>query len=133
MPPPCPCGHHLSCERAAPEAAVAVWSRLPFPLQLNWWKTRSLLDGRAHPKEVAVLRFLGQRSQGMLPALEPFAEFRLTVQAFNSKGAGPESEPYTFQTPEGGEGSSGLSDRGVSRGWADSRGRVLREPTARIR
>lgn len=40
----------------------------------------------------------------MLPALEAFSEFRLTVLAYNSKGAGPESRPYTFQTPEGGEG-----------------------------
>ncbi|KAM7064305.1 neural cell adhesion molecule L1-like protein isoform 3-T3 [Molossus nigricans] len=69
--------------------------------QINWWKTKSLLDGRAHPKEVHVLRFLGQRTQGMLPALEAFTQFRLTVLAYNSKGAGPESEPYTFQTPEG--------------------------------
>ncbi|XP_069875079.1 neural cell adhesion molecule L1-like protein isoform X1 [Dipodomys merriami] len=69
--------------------------------QVNWWKTRNLLDGRTHPKEVNILRFSGQRNYGMVPSLDAFSEFHLTVLAFNSKGPGPESEPYTFQTPEG--------------------------------
>ncbi|XP_021046414.1 neural cell adhesion molecule L1-like protein isoform X2 [Mus pahari] len=69
--------------------------------QINWWKTKSLLDGRTHPKEVNILRFSGQRNSGMVPSLDPFSEFHLTVLAYNSKGAGPESEPYIFQTPEG--------------------------------
>lgn len=69
--------------------------------QINWWKTKSLLDGRMHSKEVHVLRFSGQRNQGMLPSLDAFSEFNLTVSAYNSKGAGPESVPYTFHTPEG--------------------------------
>lgn len=73
-------------------------------MQVNWWKTESLSDGRTHPKEVNTLRFPGQRNSGLLPSLEAFSQFRLTVLAFNAKGAGPESEPYTFQTPEGGEG-----------------------------
>lgn len=72
-------------------------------MQINWWKTKSLLDGRTHPKEVNILRFSGQRNSGMVPSLEPFSEFHLTVLAYNSKGAGPESEPYIFQTPEGGK------------------------------
>lgn len=72
-------------------------------MQINWWKTKSLLDGRTHPKEVNILRFSGQRNSGMVPSLDPFSEFHLTVLAYNSKGAGPESEPYIFQTPEGGE------------------------------
>ncbi|XP_032988023.1 neural cell adhesion molecule L1-like protein isoform X5 [Rhinolophus ferrumequinum] len=69
--------------------------------QINWWKTKSLLDGRTHPREVNILRFSGQRNYGMVPSLDAFSEFRLTILAYNSKGAGPESEPYTFQTPEG--------------------------------
>ncbi|XP_063116338.1 neural cell adhesion molecule L1-like protein isoform X2 [Cavia porcellus] len=69
--------------------------------QINWWKTKSLLDGRIHPKEVNILRFSGQRNYGMVPSLDAFSEFHLTVLAYNSKGAGPESEPYIFQTPEG--------------------------------
>lgn len=77
-----------------------------FPLQINWWKTKSLLDGRTHPKEVNILRFSGQRNYGMVPSLDAFSEFHLTVLAYNSKGAGPESEPYIFQTPEGGKNNS---------------------------
>ncbi|XP_032146386.1 neural cell adhesion molecule L1-like protein isoform X1 [Sapajus apella] len=69
--------------------------------QINWWKTKSLLDGRTHPKEVNILKFSGQRNSGMVPSLDAFSEFHLTVLAYNSKGAGPESEPYIFQTPEG--------------------------------
>ncbi|KAK7809518.1 hypothetical protein U0070_023996 [Myodes glareolus] len=69
--------------------------------QINWWKTKSLLDGRTHPKEVNILRFSGQRNSGMVPSLDAFSEYHLTVLAYNSKGVGPESEPYIFQTPEG--------------------------------
>lgn len=61
------------------------------------------MDGTVFPKEVKMLRFSGQRNHGMLPSLDAFSEFHLTVLAYNSKGAGPESEPYIFQTPEGGE------------------------------
>lgn len=39
----------------------------------------------------------------MIPGLEPFSEFRLTVVAYNSKGDGPESSPVVFETPEGGK------------------------------
>lgn len=39
----------------------------------------------------------------MIPGLEPFSEFRLTVLAYNSKGDGPESSPVVFETPEGGK------------------------------
>ena len=94
------------CSRKEPREPLPPWparQTLPSLLQVTWWKTRSLLDGRPLPKEASVLRFAGQRGSGMLPSLEAFSEFRLTVLAYNSKGAGPESEPYTFQTPEGGE------------------------------
>lgn len=93
------------------------------------------MDGRTYPKEVNVLRFSGLRNQGMLPALEAVTEFRLTVLAYNSKGAGPESEPYTFQTPEGGEGVPAwpVPAGGCSRGRVKSRERVLRQLTSRFR
>ncbi|XP_037377827.1 neural cell adhesion molecule L1-like protein [Talpa occidentalis] len=89
--------------------AKVTWSAVPQDrvhgrlrgYQVNWWKTRSLVDGRAHPKEVNILRFPGQRTSGIVPSLEAFSEFHLTVLAFNSRGAGPESEPFVFQTPEG--------------------------------
>ncbi|GAB0194408.1 neural cell adhesion molecule L1-like protein [Grus japonensis] len=43
----------------------------------------------------------GDRNYGMIPGLEPFSEFRLTVLAYNAKGDGPESSPVVFETPEG--------------------------------
>lgn len=45
--------------------------------------------------------FRTKRNYGMVPSLDAFSEFHLTVLAYNSKGAGPESEPFIFQTPEG--------------------------------
>lgn len=39
----------------------------------------------------------------MVPGLEPFSEYKLTVNVFNKKGKGPKSDPVTFDTPEGGE------------------------------
>ncbi|CAN8186268.1 unnamed protein product [Coccothraustes coccothraustes] len=69
--------------------------------KVSWWKTRSLLDGKRHHPEKHFLTFVGDRSSGMIPGLEPFSEFRLTVSAFTSRGDGPESSPLTFETPEG--------------------------------
>ncbi|XP_039692758.1 neural cell adhesion molecule L1-like protein [Pteropus medius] len=89
--------------------AKVTWSAVPKDsvrghlrgYEINWWKTKSLLDGRTLPKRVNVLRFSGPRNSGMLPSLEAFSEFHVTVSAYNSRGAGPESEPHAFRTPEG--------------------------------
>lgn len=62
-----------------------------------------------------MLRFAGQRNSGMLPTLEAFSEFRLTVSAYNSRGAGPESEPHAFRTPEGGGRGAGGGSAGPTR------------------
>ncbi|NWW29580.1 NCHL1 protein, partial [Panurus biarmicus] len=69
--------------------------------KVSWWKTRSMLDGKRHHPEKHFLTFVGDRNYGMIPGLEPFSEFRLTVLAFNSRGDGPESSPVVFETPEG--------------------------------
>ncbi|XP_006868719.1 PREDICTED: neural cell adhesion molecule L1-like protein-like isoform X3 [Chrysochloris asiatica] len=69
--------------------------------QISWWKTKSLQDGRTHPKKANFLRFSEPRNYGIVPSLDAFSEFHLTVLAYNSKGLGPESQPYVFQTPEG--------------------------------
>ncbi|XP_063267398.1 neural cell adhesion molecule L1-like protein isoform X1 [Prinia subflava] len=69
--------------------------------KVSWWKTKSLLDGKRHHPEKHFLTFVGDRNYGMIPGLEPFSEFRLTVLAFNSRGDGPESSPVVFETPEG--------------------------------
>ncbi|NXR33931.1 NCHL1 protein, partial [Zosterops hypoxanthus] len=69
--------------------------------KVSWWKTKSMLDGKRHHPEKHFLTFVGDRNYGMIPGLEPFSEFRLTVLAFNSRGHGPESSPVVFETPEG--------------------------------
>ncbi|XP_058701011.1 neural cell adhesion molecule L1-like protein isoform X1 [Poecile atricapillus] len=69
--------------------------------KVNWWKTKNMLDGKRHHPEKHFLTFVGDRNYGMIPGLEPFSEFRLTVLAFNSRGDGPESSPVVFETPEG--------------------------------
>ncbi|XP_038265991.1 neural cell adhesion molecule L1-like protein isoform X6 [Dermochelys coriacea] len=87
----------------------AIWSGIPRDrvrghlkgYKVIWWKTRSLLDGKQHHPDKHFLTFTGDRNYGMIPGLEPFSEFHLTVSAFNAKGAGPESSPTVFQTPEG--------------------------------
>ncbi|NXI19003.1 NCHL1 protein, partial [Irena cyanogastra] len=69
--------------------------------KVSWWKTKSMLDGKRHHPEKHYLTFVGDRNYGMIPGLEPFSEFYLTVLAFNSRGHGPESSPVVFETPEG--------------------------------
>ncbi|XP_010188780.1 PREDICTED: neural cell adhesion molecule L1-like protein, partial [Mesitornis unicolor] len=69
--------------------------------KVNWWKTKSMLDGKRHHPAKHFLTFVGDRNYGMIPGLEPFSEFRLTVLAYNAKGDGPESSPVVFETPEG--------------------------------
>ncbi|KAM9534232.1 neural cell adhesion molecule L1-like protein isoform 6-T18 [Guaruba guarouba] len=69
--------------------------------KVSWWKTKSMLDGKRHHPEKHFLTFVGDRNYGMIPGLEPFSEFRLTVLAYNSKGDGPESSSVVFETPEG--------------------------------
>lgn len=83
----------------------ATWFGIKIPIssQVHWWKTRSMLDGKKHHPEKHVLTFVGERNYGMIPGLEPFSEFHLTVSAFNSRGHGPESSPVFFETPEGGK------------------------------
>uniref|UniRef100_A0A3Q4GF18 Cell adhesion molecule-related/down-regulated by oncogenes n=1 Tax=Neolamprologus brichardi TaxID=32507 RepID=A0A3Q4GF18_NEOBR len=47
------------------------------------------------------MSFSGNRSHVIVPGLEPFSEYKLTVYVFNKKGNGPKSDPVTFNTPEG--------------------------------
>ncbi|KAJ6668261.1 hypothetical protein lerEdw1_015638 [Lerista edwardsae] len=89
--------------------AKAIWSTIPKDrvrghlrgYKVSWWKIRSRLDGKSHHPEKRSLTFSADRNDGMIPGLEPFSEYHLTVLAFNSKGAGPESIVYEFRTPEG--------------------------------
>ncbi|KAM4712389.1 neuronal cell adhesion molecule a isoform 2-T2 [Anableps anableps] len=48
-----------------------------------------------------VLTFSGNRSEGMLPGLQPYSVYDLFIKVFNNKGEGPSSPIKTFETPEG--------------------------------
>ncbi|XP_041081097.1 neural cell adhesion molecule L1-like protein isoform X13 [Polyodon spathula] len=69
--------------------------------RVHWWKVRSLLEVKRGHSEKHSLIFPGDRNHGMVPGLKPFSEYSLIVMAFNGRGNGPASEPFTFKTPEG--------------------------------
>lgn len=71
--------------------------------QVQWMRKRSLLNPNKVLDERHSLSFPGKRTHAIVPGLEPFSEYRLTVNVFNKKGNGPNSDPVTFTTPEGGE------------------------------
>ncbi|KAL7986183.1 hypothetical protein Chor_011349 [Crotalus horridus] len=89
--------------------AKVIWSTIPKDrvrghlrgYKINWWKIRNRLDEKNHHPEKHSLTFKADRNDGMIPGLEPFSIYHLTVLAFNSKGNGPESIAYEFRTPEG--------------------------------
>uniref|UniRef100_A0A8C7QR96 Neural cell adhesion molecule L1 n=1 Tax=Oncorhynchus mykiss TaxID=8022 RepID=A0A8C7QR96_ONCMY len=81
------------------------WTRVSLHIlslpQVHWLRKRSLLHSNRIPEERHFLTFPGNRSHAMVPGLRPFSEYRLTVNVFNKRGNGPNSDPVTFQTPEG--------------------------------
>ncbi|XP_070765761.1 cell adhesion molecule L1-like a isoform X1 [Enoplosus armatus] len=68
---------------------------------VHWSRQRSLLNPNKILDERHSLSFAGKRTHAIVPGLEPFSEYRLTVNVFNKKGNGPNSDPATFNTPEG--------------------------------
>lgn len=68
---------------------------------VHWVRKRSLLNPNKVLDERQSMTFRGNRTHAIVPALEPFSEYRLTVNVFNKKGNGPNSDPVTFNTPEG--------------------------------
>lgn len=68
---------------------------------VQWLRKRSLLNPNKILDERHSLSFSGKRTHAIVPGLEPFSEYRLTVNVFNKKGNGPNSDPVTFNTPEG--------------------------------
>ncbi|KAL7398449.1 hypothetical protein ABVT39_010228 [Epinephelus coioides] len=68
---------------------------------VQWLRKRSLLNPNKILDERHSLSFPGKRTHAIVPGLEPFSEFRLTVNVFNKKGNGPNSDPVTFNTSEG--------------------------------
>ncbi|XP_035863852.1 neural cell adhesion molecule L1-like protein isoform X1 [Sander lucioperca] len=68
---------------------------------VHWSRKRSLLNPNKILEERQTLSFPGKRTHAIVPGLKPFSEYRLTVSVFNKKGNGPNSDPVTFNTPEG--------------------------------
>ncbi|XP_039656371.1 neural cell adhesion molecule L1-like protein [Perca fluviatilis] len=68
---------------------------------VHWSRKRSLLNPNKILDESQTLSFPGKRTHAIVPGLKPFSEYRLTVNVFNKKGNGPNSDPVTFNTPEG--------------------------------
>ncbi|XP_038579483.1 neural cell adhesion molecule L1-like protein isoform X4 [Micropterus salmoides] len=68
---------------------------------VQWLRKRSLLNPNKILDECQSLSFPGNRSHAIVSGLQPFSEYRLTVNVFNKKGKGPNSDPATFNTTEG--------------------------------
>uniref|UniRef100_A0A3Q2YCU6 Neural cell adhesion molecule L1 n=1 Tax=Hippocampus comes TaxID=109280 RepID=A0A3Q2YCU6_HIPCM len=62
---------------------------------LKGYHVNKILDERH------TLSFPGKRTHAIVPNLDAFSEYTLTVNVFNKKGNGPSSDPVTFNTPEG--------------------------------
>lgn len=69
--------------------------------QVHWLRKCSLLNPNKLLEERRSLSFPGKRNHAIVPGLEPFSEYTLTVNVYNKKGNGPKSDPVTFNTPEG--------------------------------
>ncbi|XP_053281048.1 neural cell adhesion molecule L1-like protein isoform X5 [Pleuronectes platessa] len=68
---------------------------------VHWVRKHSLLNPNKIFDDRQSLSFTGKRSHAIVPGLKPFTEYRLIVSVFNKKGNGPNSDPVTFNTPEG--------------------------------
>ncbi|XP_071331982.1 cell adhesion molecule L1-like a isoform X4 [Trachinotus anak] len=68
---------------------------------VRWLRKRSLLNPNKILDDRQSLSFPGRRSHAIVSGLAPFSEYRLTVSVFNKKGNGPNSDPVTFNSPEG--------------------------------
>ncbi|XP_020785280.2 neural cell adhesion molecule L1-like protein isoform X2 [Boleophthalmus pectinirostris] len=68
---------------------------------IHWLRKRSFLNPSKLLDERQSLSFPGKRNHAIVPRLEPFSEYSLTVNVFNKKGNGPKSDPVSFSTPEG--------------------------------
>lgn len=68
---------------------------------VQWLRKRSLLNPNKILNERQSMSFPGKRTHAIVPSLKPYSEYRLTVNVFNKKGNGPNSDPVAFSTPEG--------------------------------
>ncbi|XP_043933936.1 neural cell adhesion molecule L1-like protein isoform X3 [Protopterus annectens] len=85
------------------------WSKVPKEsirghlrgYKITYWKVQHSHDGKRSHSDKYFLTFEGDRNHGMVPGLDPFSEYFLTIMILNGRGSGPESQPVTFSTPEG--------------------------------
>ncbi|XP_057675936.1 neural cell adhesion molecule L1-like protein isoform X12 [Corythoichthys intestinalis] len=68
---------------------------------VHWLRKRSFLNPDRILDERHMLSFPGKRTHAIVPRLDAFSEYTLTVNVFNKKGNGPSSDPVSFTTPEG--------------------------------
>ncbi|XP_053112550.1 neuronal cell adhesion molecule isoform X10 [Hemicordylus capensis] len=69
--------------------------------RIYYWKVQSLSERSQHQDEKKNLDFIGNKTHGMLPGLEPYSSYKLNVRVVNGKGEGPATPDETFKTPEG--------------------------------
>ncbi|XP_053496979.1 neuronal cell adhesion molecule a isoform X1 [Ictalurus furcatus] len=73
--------------------------------RVYYWKERSLhkhnTHFHSHHMEQQTLTFIGNRSHGKLPGLQPYSTYTLNIKVFNGRGEGPASANNQFETPEG--------------------------------
>ncbi|XP_060770608.1 neuronal cell adhesion molecule a isoform X5 [Neoarius graeffei] len=73
--------------------------------RVSYWKERSLHEHNAHVHphhmEQQTLTFIGNRTHGRIPALQPHSTYTLNVKVFNGRRDGPASANQQFVTPEG--------------------------------
>uniref|UniRef100_A0A3Q2CE86 Neural cell adhesion molecule L1 n=1 Tax=Cyprinodon variegatus TaxID=28743 RepID=A0A3Q2CE86_CYPVA len=62
---------------------------------------RGELKGYRAEQQEQVLTFSGNRTEAMLPDLQPYSVYNVFVTVVNNKGEGPPSPNKTFETPEG--------------------------------
>ncbi|XP_077194668.1 neuronal cell adhesion molecule isoform X20 [Paroedura picta] len=89
--------------------AKVRWDPVPLNLvrghlqgyNIYYWKVQSLSGKSKRHVDKQVLTFSGNKTQGMLPGLEPYSSYKLNVKVFNGKGEGPSTPDKKFTTPEG--------------------------------
>ncbi|XP_044136276.1 neuronal cell adhesion molecule isoform X1 [Bufo gargarizans] len=69
--------------------------------RVYYWKAQNQTNRNRRHIEKWMLPFAGNRTHGMLPGLQPNANYFLNVRVVNGKGEGPSSKDKYFETPEG--------------------------------
>lgn len=54
------------------------------------------------PSNISFVMTDSNEEEKVLGDLQPYSHYALSVSVINNKGEGPQSDPLTFNTPEGG-------------------------------